>query len=157
MCFMKNAELIVEKLTRYSPKDAAELGQLMPSLSHSHDGSPIDEELLSDIINSPSHDIIVARLNGTIVGTATLNLLMGPTAERIAYLEDFVTDANVQERGIGSKIWDAILEWCEEKGTKRLEFTSNPSRQAAHKFYLDRGATIYETDVFRKEIRKSRD
>ncbi|MGI6612698.1 MAG: GNAT family N-acetyltransferase [Candidatus Nanosyncoccaceae bacterium] len=153
-----NTNLVIERLTSYSQKDAIEIGQLMPSLrSKIRDDSPIDKKALLDIINSPWHDMIVARLDDKIVGTASLSIIMGPANKRIAYLVDFVTDPNLREQGIGSKIWDAILKWCEEKGAKRLDFTSKPSREAAHKFYLSRGAVIQETDVFRKEIGKSRD
>lgn len=145
-------DIVIEKLIAYSNQDAADLGQLMTSLSTSTDGKPVDRQLLLDIINSPWHDMIVARLGGKIVGAATLSLLLGPVAKRIAYLEDFVTDQTVQGQDIGSQLWDAMLEWCRKKGARRLEFTSNPARQAAHQFYLKRGAVTYDTTVFHKEI-----
>ncbi|RKW01635.1 MAG: GNAT family N-acetyltransferase, partial [Candidatus Saccharimonas sp.] len=42
--------------------------------------------------------------------------------------------------------------WGQQHGATKLTFTSNPKRQAAHRFYLHKGATIYNTTVFEKTI-----
>lgn len=148
----KQSEVTVEKLLKYNKEDAVAIGLLMPSLQESLSAEPMDESLLQDIIASPFHDQLVARLDGGIVGAATLSLLMGPATKRIAYLEDFVTDSSIQGRGVGSKLWDSMLEWCREKGATKLEFTSNSSRQVAHQFYLKRDCIVRDTVVFRKVI-----
>jgi acetyltransferase, GNAT family len=87
-----------------------------------------------------------------VVGMATLALLVGPIAGRKIYLDDFVTDPSVQGKGVGSRLWDAMLSWGQQHGAAKLTFTSNPKRQAAHRFYLHKGATIYNTTVFEKTI-----
>jgi len=141
----------VERLTDYSHEDAAQLGRLMPFLSDSFSGEPIDAELLGTIIASPYHDQLVARLEGRIVGAATLSLVIGAAAGKKGYLEDFVTDPDVREQGIGGKVWDEMMAWCKEQGVN-LDFTSRPSREAAHKFYHSHGAVVRETTVLHVDV-----
>lgn len=145
---MTNPEVSVERLTEYSFEDAAGIGRLMPFLSERLSPDPIPEDLLREIINSPHHEQLVARLDSLIVGAATLSILMGPAAGTVGYLEDFVTDSELRGRGIGDRVWNEMMKWCNERGVG-LEFTSKPSRKAAHSFYLSHGAMIRDTTVFR--------
>lgn len=143
----------IEALSTYSDQDAIAIGQLMLHLSDSFDGSPVPKALLSDIIASPYHEQLVARdEQGAIIGTATLTVTMGAGVGRNAWLEDFVVDPTIQGAGIGSRLWDAMIIWCREHGVRKLGFTSNPRRAAAHTFYLKRGAVIRDTSYFKKTI-----
>lgn len=145
-------DVSIERLTYYSEEDAIQLGRLMPFLSQSFSNDPVSEDLLNIIISSPYHDQLVARLEGRIVGAATLSLVIGAAAGKKGYLEDFVTDPEVQGQGIGGKVWNEIMHWCEERGIN-LEFTSRPSREAAHSFYFSHGATVRDTTAFRVDIK----
>lgn len=137
----------VERLTIYSTQDAIEIGKLLPALSSKFTDKPVEESLLKEIISSPYHEQIVARIDGTIVGTATLSITLGTGAGRKAYLEDFVVSSDTQGQGVGSAIWDEITKWCTEHGVT-LFFTSNANKKSAHRFYLNHGATIRDTSVF---------
>lgn len=143
----------VEALNSYSESDAAQIGKLLASLSDKFDGSPISGQLLRNIIDSPYHEQLIARSSeGVVVGAATLNIIMGAGIGRKAWLDDFVVDPSLQGSGVGSLMWDAMIEWCKLHNIAMLSFTSNPKRVAAHRFYLKRGAEIYETDYFKKAI-----
>ena len=109
-------------------------------------------QALEAVIAAENQTLLLARLDGRVVGMATLALLVGPIAGRKIYLDDFVTDPSVQGKGVGSRLWDAMLSWGQQHGAAKLTFTSNPKRQAAHRFYLHKGATIYNTTVFEKTI-----
>ncbi len=145
------SEFHVERLTTYSPEDAAGIGQLMPQLSKSFSNEPIPEELLRTIIESPHHEQLVARTPEKIIGAATLSIILGSGAGKKAWLEDFVSDKNSGMRGVGQALWDEMLIWCSEKDAD-LHFTSRSSREDAHAFYLKQGAVIRDTTVFRKEV-----
>ena len=145
--------LTIEVLTSYSVEDAADIGHILPHLSDAFSGQPVAERLLRDIIDSPFHDQLVARdETGRIIGTATLTVTMGAGVGHNAWLEDFVVDPAIQGKGIGGKLWDAMVDWCRERGVRKLGFTSNPRRTTAHAFYLKRGAEIRDTSYFKKEI-----
>jgi GNAT superfamily N-acetyltransferase len=145
---MTQSEIIVEQLTEYTQADAAGIGALMPELSSGFSGEPIEEALLREIIESPDRAQLVARKAGKIVAVATMNLIIGPGAGRISELEDFVTDPNEQKQGIGDMLWQEVVRWGSEKGATKLTFTSHPSRDKAHSFYLKRGCQVRETTVF---------
>ncbi len=142
-------DLIVAPATSLTNEDMASISHLISELTDGQQDT-VDQDLLRQIINSEHHVLLLARLSGKIVGMATLGLLVGPCAGRKIYLDDFVADPTIQGRGVGSRLWEAMLEWGRSRGADKLEFTSRSSRQAAHKFYLAKGATIRDTDVFSK-------
>lgn len=146
--------MIVKTLTEYTPEMAARVRELLIQLSRSgRDRGEIPREWFEELIASPSHDMLMAvDESGKIVGIATLSIIMGPIVRKNAYLEDFVTDAECRGRGVGSMLWDAMLEWALAHGCTELNFTSGKGREEAWKFYEARGAEIYETNFFKKAI-----
>ena len=144
----------IKPLDNYTPETANRIRELLIQLSRSgKDRGEIPKEWFDSIIASPSHDMLIAYdEEGKIIGIATLSIIMGPIVRRIAYLEDFVTDASVRGQGVGSAMWQAILSWAKEKDCTELNFTSGHGREAAQEFYKKRGATIYDTNFFRKTL-----
>ena len=144
----------ITKLEKYTPEAANQIRQLLIQLSRSgKDRGEIPEEWFNDLINSPYHDMLIALDDSDkIIGIATLSIHMGPIIRKNAYLEDFVTDSTVRGQGIGSALWAAMLDWAKEKGCHNLEFTCGQGREASQQFYKNHGATVYDTNFFRKEI-----
>ena len=150
--------MIIKTLDKYNKETAEKIRALLIQLSRSgKDRGEIPEEWFNDLINSDYHDMLIAiddtKTNddqvSPIVGIATLSIIMGPIVRKVAYLEDFVTDESYRGKGVGSALWGAILEWSKQKGCTELTFTSGQGREAAQKFYQNRGATIYDTNFFR--------
>ena len=141
----------IQRLTQYDSKTADRIRELLIQLSRSgKDRGEIPREWFDDLIASPSHDMLLALDdNDEILGIATLSIIMGPIVRRVAYLEDFVTDADHRGQGVGSRLWDAMLDWAKEKRCTELCFTSGHGREAAQQFYLRKGAEIYDTNYFR--------
>ncbi|MBR0488175.1 GNAT family N-acetyltransferase [Candidatus Saccharibacteria bacterium] len=152
-------------LTTYTPEIATRIRELLIQLSRSKtDRGEIPEAWFIDLINSPYHDMLLAiddtdttapesaALSGHIVGIATLSIIMGPIVRRMAYLEDFVTDESCRGQGIGSALWDAMLDWARAHACTELNFTSGKGREAAWAFYQHKGAEIYDTNFFRLSL-----
>ncbi|MBO4276454.1 GNAT family N-acetyltransferase [Candidatus Saccharibacteria bacterium] len=146
--------MIIKTLTEYTPETATRIRELLIQLSRSgKDRGEIPKEWFDDIINSPSHDMLLAiDDNNKIQGIATLSIIMGPIVRKVAYLEDFVTDSSVRGQGVGGQLWEAMLQWAKAKNCTELNFTSGHGREAAQEFYKNRGAEIYDTNFFRKNI-----
>ena len=144
----------ITKLEKYTPEAADQIRQLLIQLSRSgKDRGEIPQAWFDDLISSPYHDMLIALDdNDKIIGIATLSIHMGPIIRKNAYLEDFVTDSTVRGQGIGSALWAAMLDWAKEKGCYNLEFTCGAGREASQQFYKNHGATVYDTNFFRKEI-----
>lgn len=145
--------MIVERLNEYTPETAARVRELLIQLSRSgKDKGEIPEQWFTDIINSPWHDLLVAKEDDRIIGMASLSVNMGPGISKNAYLEDFVVDAESRTGGVGSAIWNEMLVWAREKGCKRMEFTCGNGREVAQNFYKKHGAEVYDTNFFRVEL-----
>lgn len=146
----------IERLEAYSYDDAVNLGKLRPYLSKDAGDHPVAESHLQNIIESPYHEQLAARLEGSrrIVGAATLSIIAGPLMGNKGWLEEFVTDPTTGIKGIGQAIWGEMGLWCIENGVE-LEFTSKPERTAAHNFYHRQNAIVYPTTVFKKRFTPS--
>ena len=141
----------IQLLDEYNESTANRIRELLIQLSRSgKDRGAIPREWFEDLISSPSHDMLLAvDDNGRIIGIATLSIIMGPIVRRVAYLEDFVTDKDHRGQGVGSTLWNAMLDWAQEKHCTELCFTSGHGREAAQAFYLHKGAEIYDSNYFR--------
>lgn len=146
--------MIIKRLDKYTPEIADQVRNLLVQLSRSgKDRGEIPKEWFDELIASPYHDMLTAvDDDGKIIGIATLSIHMGPIIRKNMYLEDFVTDSSMRGKGVGSKLWDEIIKWGQEKGCNNLEFTCGNGREAAQEFYKNHGASIYETNFFRKEV-----
>ena len=144
----------ITTLTEYTPEIAARVRELLIQLSRSgKDRGEIPQEWFDELIASDAHDMLLAiDDSGKIQGIATLSIIMGPIVRRVAYLEDFVTDTEVRGQGVGHQLWEAMLQWAKAKDCTELCFTSGHGREAAQEFYQKRGAEIYDTNFFRKNI-----
>lgn len=140
----------ITPLNKYDPVIANRIRELLIQLSRSgKDKGEIPESWFHDIINSPWHDLLIAEEDGKIIGIACLSVVMGPGIKKNAYLEDFVTDVEVRGKGVGGKLWQAMLEWAREKGCQNLEFTCGQGREKSQEFYKHHGAEVYDTNFFR--------
>ena len=143
----------ITTLKEYTPETAQRIRELLIQLSRSgKDRGEIPKEWFDELIASPYHDMLIAEEDGQIVGIATLSVKMGPITHKNAYLEDFVTDNTIRGKGIGGQLWDAMLDWARKKGCQDLEFTCGHGREAAQAFYQKKGASIYDTNFFRKSL-----
>lgn len=143
----------ITTLSKYTPETAARIRELMVQLSRSgKDKGEISQKWLEEIINSPYHDILIALDdNNKIVGIASLSIIVN-LRDKKAYLEDFVTDSAARGQGIGSALWSEMLKWATTHNCTELDFTSGYDRAAAHQFYLNHDAKIYDTAFFRKKL-----
>lgn len=136
-------------LTEYTDDTAAQLGTLATQLTKSATGKPLDKERMENIIASPFHQQFLAITDeGKIVGTAAVTIILAAMSGRIASLQDFVVDTDTRGMGVADKLWGTVSKWCVEQSVHKLEFTSKPQREAAHRFYKKHGAEIRETTVF---------
>ena len=75
-------------------------------------------EIFKKIKSNPEHHIIIAEINGKIIGTTTL--LIEPKfihqGGLVGHIEDVVVDKNFQGKKIGEKIIKYVLEFSKNYG-----------------------------------------
>ena len=75
--------------------------RLLPQLSKSSP-SPTQAQL-QEMVDAPASDVLLARLDGQIVGTLTLVTFRIPTGVR-AWIEDVVVDDAARGHGVGDQL-----------------------------------------------------
>ncbi len=139
-------------LNSINSTDEKDLERLFAALSPRLEGKPLDKRVLDRIIFYPGYEQLVARINGRIVGAATLSIVIGLGSGSKGYLNDFVTDPDMRGRGIGDIVFEEVVKWCRDRDID-LTFTSKPAREDAHRFYRNHGAEIQKTTVFQVRTR----
>ena len=85
-------------------------------------------------------DVIVAKENGKVIGTATLYYINVAVRSRpYALVEGLVVDENHRSKGFGTSLFDKCVEIARAKNCYKIIFTSGTDRTNAHKFYESHG------------------
>ncbi len=136
----------VEEVTEVSAQLVEAFARLTPQLSRS--APPPGEQELERIVQSDATRLLVAKLDGAIVGSLTLAIFPIPTGVR-AWIEDVVVDEGVRGQGIGVALNEEALKVARDKGARTVDLTSRPSREAANRLYRRLGFKQRETNVYR--------
>ena len=123
--------------------------RLTPQLSKSNP-APSKEQLESIVASDSSH-VLVARVDGVIVGSLTLVIFHIPTGIR-AWIEDVVVDADARGKGVGEALNTFALAEAKRQGATTVYLTSRPSREAANRLYQRLGFEQRDTNVYRYKI-----
>lgn len=123
--------------------------RLLPQLSRSSPPPSLAE--LADIIAAPACDLLLARIDGEVVGALTLVTFRIPTGVR-AWIEDVVVDAATRGQGVGEGLNRFALDVARSKGAKTVDLTSRPSREAANRLYRRIGFVPRDTNIYRYDL-----
>ena len=95
------------------------------------------ESALKKQLADKTCDVIVAKdESGKIFATAAVYYIEVPVRNRpYAFLEGLVVDQSTRGQGVGTKMFDKILELARAKNCYKILFTSGTDRTDAHKLY----------------------
>jgi GNAT superfamily N-acetyltransferase len=101
---------------------------------------PLPEAYVSafeKIDNDPNHELIVAELNGNVIGTLQLMFLPSISFQGglRAQVESVRVDKKHRSQGIGSELMKWTIERVKEHGAHVVQLTTHRSRDDAHRFY----------------------
>ena len=140
-----NEAVVVETLAEVSPADAAALARLLGQLSTT---ASFDPDRIRSVIEHESTDLLVARVDGDIVGMATFVSVPLPTGLR-GHVEDVVVDGSMRGRGIARKLRETMTSMADARGLRTLDLTSRPSRETALRLYEAVGFRRRDTNTLR--------
>lgn len=123
--------------------------RLIPQLSSSN--PPPTRAELEAIVAAPATDLLLARVDGEVVGSLTLALFRIPTGLR-AWIEDVVVDGSARGQGVGDELNRFALELARRHGATTVDLTSRPSREAANRLYQRLGFQLRTTNVYRYDL-----
>ncbi len=137
----------ITRVVEVTDEISAAFKHLVPQLS-STSQIPTKEQL-QEIADNDS--LFIARdteHEGKILGSLTLAIFRIPTGVR-AWIEDVVVDEAARGQGIGEALTRAALERAAELGSRTVDLTSRPSRQAANRLYQRVGFKLRESNLYR--------
>lgn len=143
--------ITIQQLTTFSPEAAADIRRLVAMLGKNF--QLLTNADVKAMLTSPATHLFIARdeEKQNIIGMATVAIYRIPYLKK-AYLDDFVVLDEYQGQGIGSDLMKAVLDKAEAEGATYIEFTSNPKRVGANKFYQKFGFQKRETNVYRLDF-----
>jgi len=89
------------------------------------------------IDSDSNHQLIVAELNGEVIGTLHLMFLPSVSFQGglRAQVESVRVDKKCQNRGIGGEMMKWAIARARERGAHIVQLTTHKTRQDAHRFY----------------------
>lgn len=89
------------------------------------------------IDGDPNHELVVADLNGEVIGTLHLMFLPSLSFQgRLrAQVESVRVDSRCRSQGVGRKMMLWAIERAKERGAHVVQLTTHLSRKDAHRFY----------------------
>jgi ribosomal protein S18 acetylase RimI-like enzyme len=132
-----------------TPELVAAVTRLLPQLSSS--APPPTVAHIEAIVTSPATQLLVARVDGEIVGLLTLVVFRIPSGVR-GWIEDVVVNEATRGQGVGEALSREAVRLAAEQGARTVELTSRPSREAANRLYQRLGFKVRDTNVYRYEL-----
>lgn len=140
---------VIEIATEVTPELVDAFARLVPQLSKSSPPPTADE--LREMVESPANDVLIARVDGRIVGTLTLITFRISTGVR-CWIEDVIVDDSARGEGVGEALNRFALQLAAKQHAKTVDLTSRPSREAANRLYQRLGFQLRNTNVYRYEL-----
>jgi len=90
-----------------------------------------------EISSDRNHELIVAELNGEVMGTLHLMFLPSISFQGglRAQIESVRVDQRFQSQGIGGEMMKWAMERARQRGAHGIQLTTHKSRVDAHRFY----------------------
>ncbi|MFA5885758.1 MAG: GNAT family N-acetyltransferase [Acidimicrobiia bacterium] len=139
----------VEALDRDDESVRDALGRLLPQLSAN--APTLTADRLRSVVSEPSTHVVIARLDGTVVGVAVL-VRCRTLCGSFGFIEDVVVDEAARGLGIGKRLTETLLARARADGLDHVDLTSRPARREANAMYLSLGFELRETNCYRCEL-----
>ncbi|MHA7985345.1 GNAT family N-acetyltransferase [Rathayibacter sp. CAU 1779] len=142
---MSDSHPDIDILSALSDDDARDIAALLGQLSTT---TTFDPDRLAAIVDHDATELLVVRVEGRIVGMATLVTFPLPSGLR-GHVEDVVVDASLRGRGIARALLERMTHLATQRGVRTLDLTSRPSRESALRLYESVGFVRRDTNVLR--------
>lgn len=139
----------IYKVDKITPEILDAFKRLIPQLSGTLK-APSQADLEA-VIKAEGNYLFMAEIDGEIVGTTTLliNVMVSGIKARI---EDVIVDTASRGQGVAMQLMQVAIACAKECGVEKLDLTSGPHRQAAHRLYEKCGFVKRDTYVFRLDL-----
>lgn len=133
--------------------DAVAVAELSTQLGYPSAAADIERRFDTLTNLGGDHVILVAELDGEVVGWGESEVCRHIQSEPYALLTGLVVKDGVRSAGVGRQLCGAIEDWVRSREVAVLRVTSRSTRERAHQFYLRGGYTELKlSKVFEKAL-----
>jgi ribosomal protein S18 acetylase RimI-like enzyme len=112
----------------------------------------IQHDLLSAYVADPRHAMLVAEVDGLVVGQIRGNIHMQPDRAPDLYIDNLGTAPSHQRRGIAAGLMKAMLAWGEAQGCTYAWVATETDNEQAKGFYAAQRFTHGTIAMFSLEM-----
>lgn len=121
-----------------------DLGAVIPLLEQLWPGVTMDRERLVPVfrkgLESSDQYYFCGEAQGDLIAFCAMTLKNSIKREGpLTLIDELVVDSRARGLGLGEIMLNHAIEWARDRGCTVIELESGNQREAAHRFYLNRG------------------
>ena len=101
---------------------------------------PIEAELRR-LLDEPGVRMLVATIDGTVVGYAVARLESLGDGSVLGVIDDIFVEEGARQVGLGELMIDDLMTWCEERKCVGMDAMALPGHRATKNFFEESGFT----------------
>jgi ribosomal protein S18 acetylase RimI-like enzyme len=109
--------------------------------------NPIDESFASEFLNDPRHHIVVAIVEGVVVGFASAVHYIHPDKPPELWINEVGVAPSHQQQGIAKAILKELMEVGRHLGCKNAWVLTDRDNEPANKLYRSAGGQMAQGDT----------
>lgn len=102
--------------------------------------NPVDPARLQAFLAEPTHWLVVAVLDGKVIGKCTAMVHKRPDKDDELYIDEIDVIGNLRRNGIAKQILGKMLKLADERGCEECWLGTEHDNLAARKLYESNGA-----------------
>jgi len=136
----------INRITQVNENVTRAFSKLVPQLTGRKEYPSLEE--LERVIRSENTHLFVATEGDEVMGTLTLVFYQIPSGLKV-WIEDVIVNESFRGKGVATALLCHALHIARDKGARKVDLTSAPSRGAANRLYQKLGFEQRETNVYR--------
>jgi GNAT superfamily N-acetyltransferase len=99
------------------------------------------EEALEDLLDDPDARVLVATIDGTVVGYAAAHLEHLADGSVLGVIDDIFVEDGARQVGLGELMINDLMAWCVERKCVGMDAMALPGHRATKNFFEESGFT----------------
>jgi GNAT superfamily N-acetyltransferase len=99
------------------------------------------EERLEEVLDDPGCRVLVATIDGTVVGYAVARLEHLTDGSVLGVIDDIFVEEGARQVGLGELMINDLMAWCQERKCIGMDAMALPGHRATKNFFEESGFT----------------